>query len=240
MKRILAEWLHAIRALLNSRSQSSVDSSRFHNTDYIFEERQIALIHLPKTGGTSLHRLLADDPQKRFVNLNVHRPVSEFCPPDRFQYITILRAPVARVWSYYQMVLASENGYPYKDYATKGLAVFLENCWEARNMACRYYSGSVADEPDGSTLETAHTHLRKFIAVIDFENIQSDVKQFTDAVGLPYIPFPHLRRVAYDAPNLSDRALIERFNSLDAELCLRWQNELPKGLNESDGRAPKR
>ena len=101
-------------------------------------------------------------------------------------------------------------------------------------MACRYYSGSVVGEPDGSTLETAHNHLRKFLAVIDFDNIQSGVKLFTDSVGLPFIPFPHLRRVAYDAPNLSDRAVIERFNSLDAELCIRWQNELPKGLAKSD------
>lgn len=234
MKRILLEWLYASCALLTGRSRLPNDSLRFHNTDYVFEKTQIALIHLPKTGGTSFHRFLANDLRNRFVGLNVHRPISEFCSPDRFQYITILRAPVARVWSYYQMVLASEDGYPYKNYAVKGLTVFLENCWEARNMACRYYSGSVVGEPNGSTLETAHNHLRKFLAVIDFENIQSGVKLFTDSLGLPLIPFPHLRRVAYDAPNLSDRAVIERFNALDAELYIRWQNELPKGLIKSD------
>jgi len=207
--------------------------SRFHNTDYCFNDQQIAFIHLPKTGGTSLHHLLQQDPQKRFVNLNVHRPISEFCPPHRFQYITILRSPVERVWSYYQMVLAEVDGYPYKKFAERGLSCFLENCWEVRDMGCRYYSGVVKAEPDTATMDIAFDHLTKFVAVLDFGSMVRDTANFIGKVGLPPLALPHIRRARYPSLSTYDKELIASFNKMDQELYMRWR------LQRLDNRAGK-
>ncbi len=85
----------------------------FHDPTYRFNQNEIAFVHIPKTGGASLHNLLDQDEFSRFVNLNMHRPISQFCEPGEYSYITIMRDPVKRVWSYYQMVLKNPSGFPY-------------------------------------------------------------------------------------------------------------------------------
>ena len=57
-----------------------------------------------------------------------------------------MRHPVDRVWSYFQMELRWDPLYPYAISARNGLLPFLERCWEVRNMATRYLSGSILDE----------------------------------------------------------------------------------------------
>ncbi len=71
----------------------------FHDPAYKFGRNEIAFVHVPKSGGTSLHKLLSQDDQSRFVSLNMHRPISRFCKPQEYNYITVIRNPVERVWS---------------------------------------------------------------------------------------------------------------------------------------------
>jgi hypothetical protein len=52
----------------------------------------------------------------KFINIQRHSPVSKYCSPEDYSYITIIRNPIDRVWSQYQMILRSDENYPYKNY----------------------------------------------------------------------------------------------------------------------------
>ena len=197
----------------------------FHTTDYRFEPAQTALIHVPKCAGTAAHRTLARDPEKRFVGLDMHRPVSRHCPPGRYRYLTILRDPVPRVWSYYQMVLRNGPGYPYHRFALKGLEFFLEHCWEARNLACRYYSGRMG-EPDEAALGLALDNLARFEMVILFDRFADQFMAYVQNKGILVDSIPHARKSRYAQPAKEEARLITRHNRLDLELCRRWMERV--------------
>jgi len=194
----------------------------FHDPTYQFKKSEIAFVHIPRTGGTSLHNLLNQDPLSRFVNLNMHRPVSQLCDPVNYRYITLMCDPVDRVWSYYQMVLRNPPGFPYRRFAGKGLECFLEHCWEVRNMACRYYSGEVKEEPDGETLTKAFNNLLNFTRVINFNNFEKEVVEFLAECNIQVTSIPNEGKSGYARCNQNELNLIREYNKLDIELVATW------------------
>lgn len=200
-------------------------NSGMHSNDYVFSEDTIAFVHLPKTGGTSFGELLSGSNSVSFAGLGIHRPVSRSCPPSTHRYFTVMRHPVERVWSYYQMALRSRGrgGWGiYGHVAGRGLEFFLSRCWEVRNMACRYYSGDVRREPDTRSLEVARGNLGKFEAVLSFENLGNDAAVFFCSLGQPAGPLPHANTARYDLPRDDESALIAAFNQLDLSLYRDW------------------
>jgi len=203
----------------------------FHNPNYRFKESEIAFVHIPKTGGTSLHLLLKADKLSRFVNLDMHRPISQLCDPLKYNYITVMRDPVERVWSYYQMVLSAPPRFPYKAFADKGLEFFLTHCWEVRNMACRYYSGQIAKDPNAQTLENAYNNLMNFTCVIAFDNFEEEVTTFLADYNIPIISIPHKRKSSYTLPGQEEHDIICKYNRLDIELFNVWKKNNAKIRN---------
>ena len=197
----------------------------FHDPDYQFAKSEIAFVHIPKTGGTSLHSLLAQDEQSRFINLNMHRPISCLCKPPEYGYITVMRNPVERVWSYYQMVLRNPSGYPYKRFADNGLECFLKHCWEVRNMACRYYSGEVKHEPNATTVDIALNNLENFICVIDFEFFHREAADFLAEYNIPVSAIPNERKSSYAPYDQSDQSLICDYNMFDMKMFAQWKDQ---------------
>jgi len=198
----------------------------YHNPNYQFKKDQICFIHLPKTAGTSFSKMLERDELSRFINLNIHKPVSKYCHPKEYQYITILRNPVDRVWSYYQMVLRNQDGYPYKNYATQGLNIFLEKCWASRNLACRYLSGQVVyKEPTEQTLKLANENLKSFNSVLLFENFKEESLTFLEKKNIPIEELIHKRNVKYRGPDNKQSELIKRYNKYDIKMYEKWLME---------------
>ncbi len=195
----------------------------FHTPEYRFTPDQIAFVHVPKTGGTSLQKLLIRDPGSRFVNLTLDRPVSRFCNPMNFDYLTVMRSPVDRVWSYYQMVLRTPE-FPYRHLAKKGLKVFLSKCWEGQDMACRYYTGRVEEKPTETTLDQAFASLMNFKHVLSFDRFQADVSELLNEYGIAADLIPHERESRYRAPDPDETRLIQEYNQLDAALYDRWKS----------------
>ena len=58
------------------------------------------------------------------------------------KYITCIRNPIDRVWSYYQMALREKKS-PYNCYTSRGIKYFLEKCWECRNLMTKYLTGKI-------------------------------------------------------------------------------------------------
>lgn len=192
---------------------------RFHDSKYSFPDSKISLIHVPKTAGTSTAAILSKLDKDLFLNLDKHVPISEYCPPTRYRYITTLRDPVDRVWSYYHMILRSPDWYPYKAIATKGLKFFLGRCWEARNMYCRYYFGQPYVEPNINTISTALKNLMQFDAVFLFDRLYDDLLYFAKSrFNCSALEIPHHRQADYPRPSADQILAIQEFNWYDIAL----------------------
>lgn len=219
--------------LLRIFGEHDLTSSPFHQTRYSFSCSSLAFVHLPKTGGSSVHQFFSDHrscQSDAFVNIcaqGIHRPVSRLCPPGAFRYFTVLRNPIDRVWSYYQMVLTRWQGHPYVRYAKQSLQVFLDNCWEARNAATRYYSGFILDEPEVKEMGLAFSNLKKFDAVLDFENLNSELSLYASSLfGRVFDPreIPHRNSSVCPPPSPDDLQLMSNYNYLDLSLYRRWMD----------------
>ena len=134
-----------------------------------------------------------------------------------------MRDPVQRVWSYYQMVKGSKNQ-PYNNFTQQGLEIFLENCWEARNMVCRYFSGDINKEPNDMTLKKSKINLDNFLFTIDFENYDEDIKSFFNLLNITINNVPHKRKVKYLTIKENYSQLIRKYNKYDLALYKYWQN----------------
>lgn len=201
-----------------------------HRNDYAFETGQMAFVHLPKTEGTSLNTILQDKGGGKFTGIFRHRSISRRCPPGAFNYFTVMRNPVDRVWSFYQMTLRSysRGGGPYAHLAGRGLAFFISHCWEMRNMACRYYSGEMRPEPTPRTAERAWQNLCLFRYVLDFENLSNEASAFLAEHKIEHPAFPHNNRHSYRAPETSELQLITDANCLDLEVYRKWSTDIGK------------
>ncbi|MBN2162265.1 MAG: hypothetical protein JXR25_04125 [Pontiellaceae bacterium] len=186
----------------------------FHTPCYRFNKNEVALVHVPKTAGTTLYTMLEMDPLHRFKNINRHRPVSQYCMPGEYQYITVMRNPVDRVWSHYHMILRTPHG-RFRHAAEKGIENYLKECWMGRNMACRYYAGDVREEPNDQTLALARKNLSRFLRILSFDHIEEDLTQFLRESDIPVTEIPHKRKVSYTQPSQEEREIIASYNSYD-------------------------
>lgn len=194
----------------------------FHDPSYEFDDDKIAFIHVPKTGGTSLHTVLSKDKLSRFVGLKMHRPISLACPPGKYKYITVMRNPVERVWSFYNMVVSRGPNYPYYRFSQKGLEYFVRHCWEARNIACRYYSGEIFKEPNERTANEALKNLGKFAHVLDLGDFANEFIHLLQCYGIETAKIPHERKANNRSCNQQEFSIISKYNKLDCELYHRW------------------
>ena len=136
---------------------------KFHRNDYVIEKDEIAIIHVPKTGGTTLKNIISSiEIKDKVININKHMPVSLIAPPRKYQYITFMRNPIERVFSYYKMQLRDKKQ-PYHFHAKDGLSTLLQSCWEVRNAACMYYSGMVYENISLTNYNTALDNLDNFL-----------------------------------------------------------------------------
>lgn len=188
-----------------------------HDPNYTFNASQIALIHIPRTGGSTLHHLLQRIDPSLFVNLNTHRPVSSFCSPMDYDYITFLRSPVDRVMSLYRT--ASHETSPFHEHWQRGIENFMQNCWEARNMACRYLTGNLTDEVNVASLSQAKLNLRQFLFAGLFEEYNEEVFALLSTLGFgsSRLSLPRLNTSIAVEP-FEFEAVIASYNTYDIAL----------------------
>lgn len=194
---------------------------RMHNKLYLFPKETPCLIHIPKSGGTSLMRMNLP------IYNHLHTCVSHLCPPSEYKYIVSLRNPIERVWSYYNMVLRSPKKFPYKEFSNT-IQNFCNNCWEVQNITTRFLAGETKNLSDEEhMLQKAKDNLTNCFFIIDFDFFERDVTKLLQLLEIEGKTILNERNIPYNTkiPLDAVRVIMEA-NKLDIELYKFFKLEL--------------
>ena len=192
---------------------------KYHRNDYKIEKDKIVFIHVPKTGGATLRDFF----EKKIDNWHVfekkseHNPVSIICPPQQYKYITIVRDPIARVYSYYQMS-KNHSLTPGHKLAKKSLTDFLRFSWQAKNLYCQYYTGNVGEIVNREMFLQAKENLKDFYYVGDFKTYEESFKELCIKLNVVVKNIPHINTGKYDSISNEEELLIKHYNQFDVLL----------------------
>ena len=103
----------------------------------------------------------------------------------------------------------------HKWFADRGLLYFLTNRREARNLAVKFYAGTMNESPD---VNLAARNLQ-MMRILDFEQLSSDLEQYS---GVPCTL--NERNASYQKPTNKERHLIAKFNQADCKLYDHWKS----------------
>jgi len=198
----------------------------FDKNDYIFNKSEFCFIHVPKTGGITLWEYVNkyNLPFYKFM-YHKHNPVSLYCPPDNFKYITILRNPIDRVYSHYTMYQEI------KDVTSeRGLVHFLRINQDARNLYCQYFSGLINENVDERIFNMAFDNLKKFHSVINFNEYNKDIRIFLNNFNISLDEYFHVNDKTVDYQNTyplasdDEKEIIKKYNYWDIRLYNEFYN----------------
>ena len=154
---------------------------QYDQNDYKFDKKEYCFVHVPRTGGWSFRNYFEKHNLPFYVNEKKghHNPVSLLCSPRDFKYVTILRDPIQRVRSHYQMLQKANDSI-----ASRGLVNFLRYSTEVKNLYCQYYSGLIGENVDERVYKLALDNLKLFNFVIYFDDYENDLKKFLSNFGI--------------------------------------------------------
>ena len=184
--------------------------------DYKILKNKIYFIHVPKTGGTSINLEL----QKKYKN-RLYRPYypsywTAHYPLKKNDFsniktITVIREPIARVYSFYHDVLKNKKHH-YYHLTEKGLDNFCKKAWEANNQYTRFYSGHLNSDFK-KNIVLAKKNLESFNKIILFENLNNIINS-------------HSNKKRYAKINKNEEDIIKKYNKYDYEIFRFVKNNL--------------
>ena len=187
----------------------------YNQNDYSFNENEYCLIAVPKTGGWSF-RIYTEKynlPFYIFKKKALHNPVSINCSPAKFKYVTILRNPIDRVFSHYQMSKRMNEVV-----SSRGLINYLRASKDVRNLYCQYYSGLIDEFVDERIFNIAVKNLKCFDTIINFENYNSDVNKFLKKFNVSTTVKIHENKSQYKKMTNNEFEAIKLYNYWDLKL----------------------
>ena len=146
--------------------------SKIYSNSYILKENQYSFVHPPKSAGTAISTFLYENNINIFVS--AHNLVSKNCDPSKFKYIIVIRNPINRVKSFYEMQLRNRR-LAFHNHAKKGLSYFVKRVNINQNCLCKFLIGDLDSHIDEEKFEIAKKNLRNFFFIMDFENLDKDI-----------------------------------------------------------------
>tara|TARA_B100000989_G_C19532384_1_gene470848 strand:- start:9202 stop:9900 length:699 start_codon:yes stop_codon:yes gene_type:complete len=197
--------------------------SNIYDNKYIFLENQFSFVHVPRTGGTTVHNFLLENCKNFFGG--VHSAVSLSCNPNKFKYVTIIRDPIDRVYSFYSIQKKFKK-LPFHLHAKEGLDYFLKNVWSVRNGMCKFLNGNLNMDLDEKLFDISNKNLKNFYFVIDFNNLESDIKNLSKKLDIEVTDIEYKNSYITQKEKLEDKdvELIIKYNTFDIRLYKEFLN----------------
>ncbi len=214
------------KLFFTSFSRVGINYYHFYNrNDYYIENKdKICFIHLPKTGGVTIWNSLRkyNAPIYNFPKNSFHNPVSMYCNPKDYKYLTVMRNPIDRVYS--QFFMYKKLG---ESIADAGLAYTIRTQKAFKNLACQYYSGFIDEVVDERIYEIAKNNLDKFHYIINFHDFENDLKKYlSNYENNAEILINHSNKSNYKKISNQEKELIESYNYWDIKLFEYYKNKL--------------
>jgi len=216
-----------------------IKSSRsisFMRSDYkISKDNLYIYIHVPKTAGTTFHYIAQkiNMVKKEKIYLSSHNPLSIYHSPEDTNYVTTIRDPVERAYSYYNMNYYHKKAL-YHYLAKKSLEHFMKYCPETQNIFCKFYSGYINENVNDNIYQIASKNSKKFMRIFNFDNIEKELNNFCNQIDFPIDKIPQINaynklfNVDNKKINRINREVIEFYNYYDLKLY----SDLNKILNK--------
>ena len=198
-----------------------------YSNSYKLEKNQICLIHPPKSAGTSLNVHLKKN--NVFIYESAHCLVSRFCSTDKYKYIIIIRNPINRIKSFYEMQLNNKK-LAFHNHAKKGFDFFIKKLKINQNCICKFILGDLKLEINENNYEYVKKKLNEFWFILDFENLEEDVKMLSKKLNIPS-NMEHLGKkenFKQTVLNEENIKIIRKFNEYDLKIFDYFINNFKK------------
>ena len=198
--------------------------SNAYKNDYKLKKDQFSFVHIPRTGGTSLHTLLTNN-CNNFYN-SAHNAVSINCDPKEYKYITVLRDPIERVYSYYLMQKKYEK-LPFHVHATKNLSFFLQKVWNCKNGVCKFLNGYIDRDVNEDLFSISLNNLKNFYFVVDHGNFVNDVDKLRKKLNIKNkVGYLDNFKTEKKSITYEEKKIIEQYNYFDIKIYKIFKDQL--------------
>ena len=197
------------------------NSTKMNKNNYkVSNDCEFIFVHIPKTAGMSVNSII-DEINMKSNNNKIykggHNPKSLFHNTDEKKYFTVIREPVERIYSFYQMSLKDKKQ-PYNYLAKKDLYHFVAYCPEAQNIYCKYFSGEIEKDMNSDLYNIAQKNIQNFYQILNFSNFENDLDKFLNKLGIENMKIPHINKSEKKNIPDDDRKIIEFYNAYDLKL----------------------
>jgi len=198
--------------------------SNIYNNKYVFLKNQFSLVHIPRSGGSTVHSYLLENSENFFSGVH-HSGVSLLCNPNKFKYITSIRDPIDRVHSSYT-IQKKFRKLPFHLHAKEGLEFYLMKDWRVRNGMCKFINGNLDLEINEELFNIAKNNLKNFYFVIDFNNLELELKLLSKKLNIKPGDIKYINNFIAQKDKLEkkDIELISKYNQFDIRLYKEFLN----------------
>lgn len=226
MRRFYSKITDFLFLTQNFHKYQMIYSGSYSNS-YKLKKEQYCLIHPPKSAGSSLNVHLKRN--NIFIYESAHCLVSKYCSPEEYKYIIVIRNPIKRLKSFYEMQRNNKK-LAFHRHSKKGLSYFIEKLEINHNCLCKFVLGNLNEHINDENYLKAEKNLSKFWFKADFDNLKEDVEILSKKLNISSNMEHEGKKVNVNRTELSNKDVdvIKKFNTYDLNLYNYFINNLKK------------